>query len=275
MSLINCPNCNHTVSDKSKKCIQCGHKIKKTQINKKRIITLVSSFSGLIVLLFVISFITSQVSIKQYFSLISEKNFSCIVGKHNWESATCNSPKYCSICNSKKGKPIEHLWKEADCINPKVCLYCKKTEGEPLEHTVNIGYCNRCNKFVNKYDIEFTVIKESISCLEKSYDKISEFFSKSSNFTTTELYYCELAQAEALNIKKASCIARDICGDIQEFATLKESFSKIDSALYGQIDTKLTLDNYVSYANTLSKILVNSIEAYNEAINEINKINKG
>lgn len=275
MALINCPNCNHTVSDKSKKCVNCGYKIKKTQISKKTIITLASCFSGIIVLLFVISLVTSQVGIKQYFSLISEANFSCLAGKHNWISATCDAPEHCSICNAEKGEPVEHQWKEADCTNAETCLYCKKTRGAALGHTVNIGFCSRCNKYVNKYDVEFTVIKESVSCLEKSYKNIREYFSKSSSFATTELYYCELAQTEALNIKKTSYIASNMCGDIQEFAALKECFIKIDNALYGQIDTALTLDNYVSYAYTLSEKIVNSIEAYNEAIDEINKLNKG
>lgn len=43
MALINCPQCNHTISDKSKKCINCGYEFKKKQISKKKIIVLIGS----------------------------------------------------------------------------------------------------------------------------------------------------------------------------------------------------------------------------------------
>lgn len=273
MALTKCPKCNNAISDKSKKCIKCGCKIKKTRINKKVIATLIFIFSGIISILFVITFITSQVSIKQYFALIAEKNFSCVFGNHHWKNATCEIPKHCLICNAQKGKPIEHRWKEADCINNKVCLYCKKTEGSPLGHKVNIGYCNRCNNYVNKYDIELTVIKESIACINKSYNNIENYFNVSSS-EIVELYYCELAQNEAINIKKAACIAKDTCGNIEELTELKQCFAKMDNALSGNIDIKLTYNNYISYANMLSEKLTISIEAYNKAINEINNINR-
>ena len=274
MALMNCPQCNHIISDKSKKCINCGCKIKRASMNKKTIITSFCIVIAILVLLFTISLITSKVSIKQYFSLISEKHFSCIVGNHNWKSATCDTPKYCSICNAKTGEPIEHVWKDADCINAKTCLYCKKTEGNSFGHTVNIGYCSRCHKHVNKYDVEFTVIKESISCMQKSYGKIKVYFNMGSS-AIEELYYSRMAQSEALTIKEASCIAKDMCGDIQEFAKLKQCFASIDDALYGQFDTVLTLDNYVYYTNLLSEKIMNSIEAYNEAICEFNRMSGG
>ena len=276
MALINCPQCNHTVSDKTKKCINCGYEFKKKQISKKKIIILISGFCALVVLLFAVTLITSQVGVKQYFNLIADKNFSCVFGNHHWKSATCYKPKFCSICNSEKGEPLEHKWKEADCINPKTCLQCKQTEGSPLEHTVNIGICNRCIKYVNKYEIEFTVIDESLACLEKSFDNIANYFNVSSSSALRELYYCNLAKTEALNIKKAACIARDICGDIPEFAEVKKCFEKINTTLSDEIDIELTVNNYVSYANnTLSPKVADSAKAFNETVDEVNKIIEG
>lgn len=276
MALINCPQCNHTISDKSKKCINCGYKFKKEKISKKKIIVFISGFFALVVLLFAVTLITSQVGVKQYFSLVSEMNFSCVLGNHNWKNATCDNPKYCLICNSEKGEPLEHKWKEADCINPKTCLQCKQTEGTPLEHTVNIGICKRCIKYVNKYEIEFTVIDESLSCLEKSFDNIADYFDVSSSSALRELYYCNLAKAEALNIKKAACIARDICGNIPELAEVKKCFEKINTTLSDEIDIELTVNNYVSYANnTLSPKIADSAKTFNETVDEINKIIEG
>lgn len=276
MALINCPLCNHTISDKTKKCINCGYQIKKISISKKKITILISGFCALVVLLFSITIIISQVSIKQYFNLIADKNLSCIFGNHCWKSATCDKPKFCSICNSEKGKPLGHEWKEADCINPKTCLQCKQTYGTPLEHTVNIGICNRCFEYVNKYEIEFNVIEESLSCLEKSFDNIADYFNVSSSSALRELYYCNLAKTEALNIKKAACIARDICGDIPEFAEVKKCFEKINIVLSNEIDIELTVNNYVSYANdTLSPKITDSAIAFNETVAKVNKIIEG
>lgn len=271
MALINCPKCSHVISDKAHKCINCGYKIKKSYMNKKAVILLCTCLLGIILVLFLVTFLASQVSIKQYFNLISEKNITCIVGNHQWQDATCEMPRYCSICDLKKGNPIGHKWKDANCINPKTCLRCKKTDGDALGHTVNIGHCDRCKEYVNKYDVEFTVIKESMSCLERSFNNISDYFSVSSS-PNVELYYCNLAKNEALNIKDASCIARDMCGNIQEFAILKERFNKIDNSLSGQIDTDLTIYNYYSYGNTLFEKVRNAVTAYNEAVTEINRI---
>lgn len=274
MALISCPQCNQTISDKSKKCINCGYKIKKPLMHRRLIVTFIGVFCAFSILSFIITFITSQVSINQYFSLVFEKNISCIFGNHHWKNATCYTPKHCSICNSKKGETLEHQWKESDCINAKMCLLCKETEGDPLGHTVNIGDCTRCNEYVNIYEVEFTVIKESLSCLKKNFENIVDYFGISSS-VYVELYYCNLAKNEALNIKETACIARDMCGDIPEFSEMKKCFARIDTALGEQIDVELTVNNYFSYASMLSKKVKNSAMAFNETVAEINKILEG
>lgn len=269
MAIFNCPQCNHAISDKAKKCINCGYKIKRQ--HKKIVIAVFGGISVFVILLFIVTFIASQVSVQQYFSLLSQSNFSCVVGNHHWESASCEKAKHCKLCNVEKGDPLGHKWKNADCSNAKMCLSCKKTDGDPLGHTVNIGNCARCNRRINNYEIQFTVIEESMSCMSTSYSKIRQYFNAQSS-ATAELYYCNLAKAETLNIKIAAGIARDICGDIPELTQVKQHFTDIDAALGEQIDVDLTLNNYISYANTLSEKIQNSVTAYNEAVAELNKI---
>lgn len=53
---------------------------------------------------------------------------------HNWNSATCDSPKTCSICGETKGDIPGHLWNEADCENPRTCSECGAIDGEALGH---------------------------------------------------------------------------------------------------------------------------------------------
>lgn len=270
MAIVNCPKCGHTISDKAKNCISCGYCMNYRKKNR-RLILFVTCPAIILALLFITTLITSHVGQKQYFKLISEQNFLCVIGKHRWMDATCEYPMKCSICESEKGSPIGHKWKNADCENPKTCLYCKETQGEPLGHTVNIGFCKRCNEYVNEYEIQFTVIKESMSVLEKSFENIKDDFHITAD-EYIELYYCNLAKNEAINIKKVTCVARDACGDIPDLADLRLKFSEIDEALNGQIDIDLSVDNYMSYANDLSKKIYNSVVAYNEMIDVYNKL---
>ncbi len=55
--------------------------------------------------------------------------FGC---KHEWNEATCISPKTCTVCNETEGKALGHKWEEATVHAAKTCKVCGKTEGEPL-----------------------------------------------------------------------------------------------------------------------------------------------
>lgn len=56
--------------------------------------------------------------------------------EHTWVEATCAEPKHCSVCGETDGEALEHTWVEATCAEPKHCEICGATEGEPLEHTL-------------------------------------------------------------------------------------------------------------------------------------------
>ena len=55
---------------------------------------------------------------------------------HDWEKATCDSPKTCVKCGQMEGEAPGHRWTEATYESPKTCLRCGITEGTPLIPTL-------------------------------------------------------------------------------------------------------------------------------------------
>ena len=53
---------------------------------------------------------------------------------HNWQAATCTTPKTCTKCGKTEGFALGHLWKEATCTKAKTCTRCWATEGVALGH---------------------------------------------------------------------------------------------------------------------------------------------
>ena len=54
--------------------------------------------------------------------------------KHEWQEATCETPKTCTLCQETEGEPLRHSWVDATCEEPKTCSNCALTEGEALGH---------------------------------------------------------------------------------------------------------------------------------------------
>lgn len=59
---------------------------------------------------------------------------------HEWQDATCTSPKYCTICEETEGEALGHEWQDATYYAPKTCSICGETEGEPLERETAYNY---------------------------------------------------------------------------------------------------------------------------------------
>ena len=64
--------------------------------------------------------------------------------EHNWNPAMCTTPKTCSVCNKTDGKATGHNWKSATCTTPKTCYVCGKTEGSATGHSYQSGSCSSC-----------------------------------------------------------------------------------------------------------------------------------
>lgn len=95
---------------------------------------------------------------------------------HNWNDATCETPKTCSICGKTEGEPLGHKWEKATCEEPKTCSVCGKTEGEPLGHKWEKATCEEpktcsvCKETEGKplgHEVsEWKVVKEP-TCVEE------------------------------------------------------------------------------------------------------------
>ena len=74
--------------------------------------------------------------------------------EHDWEPATCVSPKFCRICGRTYGKLGEHDFSDATCIAPKTCHVCTVTIGTlSLHHQYGSdGHCILCGKYYQHAD---------------------------------------------------------------------------------------------------------------------------
>ena len=55
--------------------------------------------------------------------------------EHDWEDATCTTPKTCSLCQVTEGEALGHTGGTATCTDEAVCTRCEKPYGEKAEHT--------------------------------------------------------------------------------------------------------------------------------------------
>ena len=69
--------------------------------------------------------------------------------EHEWEAATCETPRVCKTCGETDGEPLGHTWQEATCLAPKTCTVCGKTEGRKSEdHVWGEATCTEREKCV-------------------------------------------------------------------------------------------------------------------------------
>ncbi len=59
---------------------------------------------------------------------------ACETGNHNWQEATCQTPKLCLVCGASEGASLPHNWQEATCEAESVCADCSMTRGMPVGH---------------------------------------------------------------------------------------------------------------------------------------------
>ena len=63
------------------------------------------------------------------------------IGEHSFNPATCKSPKSCEYCGKTEGEIGEHIWEKADCENPESCKICGITNGEAKGHDWTTKLC--------------------------------------------------------------------------------------------------------------------------------------
>lgn len=58
-----------------------------------------------------------------------------LAGDHNWQDATCEAPRTCSVCKTTEGEAKAHTEKTpATCTSKAVCSVCNKEYGDYAEH---------------------------------------------------------------------------------------------------------------------------------------------
>lgn len=57
--------------------------------------------------------------------------FSVTLGDHvhQWQEASCASPKICHLCGETEGEALPHTWLDATCDTPKTCAVCGIAQG--------------------------------------------------------------------------------------------------------------------------------------------------
>lgn len=61
--------------------------------------------------------------------------------QHEWNDATCISPKVCALCEETEGEALGHSWNDATCTTPRTCAICGTTEGEAMAHAWEDATC--------------------------------------------------------------------------------------------------------------------------------------
>ncbi len=62
---------------------------------------------------------------------------SHVICIHEWEDATCKTPKTCTVCGKTEGFARGHDYQEETCAKPKICKNCGFESGKPNDsHTV-------------------------------------------------------------------------------------------------------------------------------------------
>lgn len=65
---------------------------------------------------------------------------------HEWQDATCTTPKTCGKCQEVEGEALGHTWTDATCTEAKKCSVCGATEGSALGHTWADATCTEAKK---------------------------------------------------------------------------------------------------------------------------------
>jgi len=69
--------------------------------------------------------------------------------KHQWQDATCTTPKTCKLCSYTEGGLAAHTGGAATCTQKAVCSVCKAEYGETAAHVYENGKCKTCGKDEN------------------------------------------------------------------------------------------------------------------------------
>lgn len=196
MALIKCPQCGKEISDKARKCPNCGtgNKSANTLLGKKILnknIKIIITALAIVTVTIILGLSRYDIS-NQIYRLIG----TCLF--HKYEDATCTEAKRCKMCGKMKGSPLGHTYivenkMDADCIYPGHILYV----------------CDVCG---NKYT-------EEIAALGHDFSSEPEIFESTCLIEGKRVYHCSRCDVTDEEIiptlphdwQDASCTTEKIC----------------------------------------------------------------
>lgn len=129
-----------------------------------------------------------------HLGIIRLPSFLCL---HEWQNATCTSPKTCRLCGKTEGEALGHDWQAATCTTMQSCRVCGATKGTPLGHkpgawdeTIDILHasqhrermCTVCGTVLRSYDQPLTSFIQNDLFLfspQEFLDRLESFAKKS------------------------------------------------------------------------------------------------
>lgn len=123
---------------------------------------------------------------------------------HEWTSATCTSPKTCSLCGETEGDPLGHDFTSATCTLPMICTRCVTIEGEPLGHEWTEATCTSPQTCVVCGETNGAALDHNFKYDSAKNDKVCTYCGKT-QLELTGVRACEHVWADA------TCTASKVC----------------------------------------------------------------
>ena len=89
---------------------------------------------------------------------------------HSYSNATCTEPAKC-VCGTTQGSALGHDWQSATCQSPKLCKVCGATEGSTGTHKYVDGRCKICAKVDGDKARDILYNWFSQNCVDANYGK--------------------------------------------------------------------------------------------------------
>lgn len=182
--------------------------------------------------------------------------------KHEWQEATCTTPKTCALCGETEGEPRNHEWQEATCTIPKTCILCGLTEGEPRDHEWQEATCTTpktCTLCGETEGKEMGHLWKNATCAApKTCSRCGETTGQKSNKHSTRQGYCTVC---GKFINELSSVANSIYSDIIDCAALMNNATTTYSITYA-----------LDYVGEYQTILLHAFETLNKYPNEFTEL---
>lgn len=304
MSLINCPECEKEISEKSKVCPNCGYKLGKrlkkhnAGIKKylKAILCGIIGFGFLACVIWILC--ESQWSLNNAYKIISTRSFECLMehdwieatcqheelcnrcgmergelGEHAWQEATCTNPEICIFCGETRGDVLEHDWMTATCNAPKTCNICKLTEGKEKGHSTRMGYCDRCNVYISELQVQYNFFINWWEDVEPLLEDVAWNLQYASIYSSSTYLF----DAIEINREIVDLVydAQNICGNYTEFSLIKSYLSSFKNNIPIYSNGLTLYDSQVpQYASDIANKMKIAMDYMGKIIDELENMSK-